>query len=109
MYVGSPSLSFCENVRGVGIFEKYDDALRLTSPDEHRCSHWTLPSFFAEAGMTFHGPGTKFDLGKWQRKHDFICGQSAGRGQEFVLRTDKVEQEAGVWLTSLFRHAKRVD
>jgi hypothetical protein len=103
MYIGSPSLSFCDRVAGGGIFEKYDDALRLTSPDDYRCSHWTLPSFFAKAGMTYHS------LQTWERSGEGIRGQSAGRGQEFVLRTEGVEQEAKVWLNSLFRHAKRVD
>jgi hypothetical protein len=103
MYVGSPSLSFCDNVAGAGIFDRYDDALRLTSLDEYRCSHWTLPSFFAKAGMTYHS------LQAWDRRGELIRGQAVGRGQEFVMKTDSVEQEARVWLNSLFRHAKRVD
>jgi hypothetical protein len=103
MYVGAPTLSFCTRIAGGGIFERYDDALRLTSPNEHRCSHWALPSFFAKAGMTYHS------LHTWERCGGEICGQAAGRGQEFVLRTAAVEQEAGAWLNSLFQHAKRVD
>ena len=100
MYVGSTSLSFCDHFAGAGIFEKYDDNLRLTSPDEYRCSHWNLPAFFAKAGMTYHS------LHEWERCGDMIRGQAAGRGQEFVLKTDGVEQEAKVWLNSLFRRSE---
>lgn len=80
MYIGSDSLSVSANTMGAGIFKKYNDALRLTSRDEHRCSRRTLPSFFAKAGMTYQR------LDAWEKCGDVIQGQAAGRGQEFVLK-----------------------
>lgn len=103
IYVGAPTLSFSNSIPGGGVFERYDDALRLTSAEEYRCSHWTLPSFFGTAGMTYHS------LDTWDRFGASIRGQAAGRGQEFVLRTAGVESGAGIWLSSLFQHAKRAD
>jgi hypothetical protein len=103
IYVGAPKLSFISHVNGAGIFEKYDDALCLTSRGEDRCSFWTLPAFFGSAGMTFH------DFSKWTRQGDKICGQSVGRGQEFVMRTGGFEKQARTWLESIFKHAKKAN
>jgi hypothetical protein len=107
IYTAATKLSLSDNLGGAGIFEKYDDALCLTSSDENRCSFWTLPEFFADAGMTYHGPHTTYDLAKWKRQDRVIRGRSAGRGQEFVVKTDKVKEQARVWLESIFKHAKK--
>jgi hypothetical protein len=109
IYVGSQSLSFCDGVPGAGIFGQYSDDLRLTSRNEGRPSYWTLPAFFAGAGMTFHGPGSKFDLALWERQGEFICGQSAGRGQEFVINTEGFSKQTRAWLESVFQHAKKAN
>jgi hypothetical protein len=103
MYVGATSLSFAPSLRGAGIFETFQPQLKLTSPGEARCSYWSLPSFFARAGMTFH------NLQSWKAENGRIIGQSVGRGQEFVLRTDGVEAEAMDWLKSIFEAADRVN
>jgi hypothetical protein len=99
IYVGSSLLSFCKKLKGSGIFEKYDDDLRLTALREDRCSYWTLPSFFVHAGLTHNSPD------EWDRHGEYVSGKTVGRGQEFVAKTDGIEDEAGTWLNSLFRHA----
>jgi hypothetical protein len=99
IYVGSSALSFSKDVGGAGIFEKYDDDLRLTSPQETRCSHWRLPSFFRHAGLSHNDPK------EWETRGEYIYGKTVGRGQEFVAKTDGVESEASIWLDALFRHA----
>jgi hypothetical protein len=99
IYVGTPSLSVCKKLGGSGIFERYDEDLRLTTPQEDRCSYWTLPSFFVRAGLTHNAPD------KWDRHGEYISGKTAGRGQEFVAKTDGIEDKVGNWLNLLFRHA----
>jgi hypothetical protein len=99
IYKGASSLSFIKNVDGAGIFKKYDDDLRLTSPQEGRCSYWTLPSFFRRSGLSYNDPN------KWETHGEYIYGKTVGRGQEFVTKTDGVESEASIWLNALFRHA----
>jgi len=111
IYAAPPKLSLSENLGGAGIFEKYDDALCLTTKDERGPSYWTLPAFFAEVGMTYHGPSTLHGLHTWDRQGKFIHGRSVGRGQEFVMKTDgvnaKIAREIETWLESIFKHAKK--
>ena len=102
MYIAAPTLSFADSIPGAGIYSGYHQDLRLTSPNEHRPSFWTLPAFFARTQMTYH------DLTQWKRTGDKITGKSAGRGQEFVIKTDDVQPEARNWLASIFRHAERI-
>jgi hypothetical protein len=100
IYVGAKNLSFSPHLNGAGVFEKYNDVLCLTSRGEDRCSYWTLPSFFAEAGMTFHR------LDTWCRQGGNISGKSVGRGQEFVINTSGFERETKTWLDKIFKQAK---
>jgi hypothetical protein len=96
MYVGAPSLSFAPDLPGAGIFDTLRDELRLTAPNEYRCSFWALPRFLSRCGMTFH------DLTAWNQDGERIFGRSVGRGQEFVIKTAGVEKEAAAWLGSIF-------
>ena len=111
IYAATPKLSLSENLDGAGIFDKYDPDLCLTTKDERGPSYWTLPAFFKEVGMTYHGPTTSRGLHTWKRQGKLIHGQSVGRGQEFVMKTDevndKVKREIETWLESIFKHAKR--
>jgi hypothetical protein len=109
IYVGSPNLSFREKTAGAGIFDKYSDDLRLTQQGEHRPSFWKLPDFFGDAGLTYHGPGRKTDLALWKRHDGHIFGQSVGRGQEFVMKTDGFAKQTSTWLESIFRNAKKAN
>ena len=115
IYAAASKLSLSENLGGAGIFEKYHPDLCLTTKDKPGPSYWTLPAFFREVGMTYHGPNTSRGLHTWkhtcERQREFIHGQSVGRGQEFVMKTDgvndKVKTEIETWLESIFKHAKK--
>jgi Nucleotide modification associated domain 3 len=113
IYQASPTLSFSGKIAGAGVFEKYHEALRLTSSDERRCSFWTLPVFFREAGLTHLGPNTIRGLHTWVWEIEGVSirGRSASPGQEFVMKTDgvnaKIKREIETWLESIFKHAKK--
>jgi hypothetical protein len=68
---------------GAGIFPRYRDELRLTTPGQTR-SVWSLPSWFApRAGrlpLSGHSKAERWAIGK-----DRLQLRSVGRGQEFVL------------------------
>lgn len=83
---------------GAGVFDRYDDRLRLTKHGSNR-SLWSLPSWFApdarRPALGYHS-----DLNRWQRDGDRVDLQSAARGQEFVLDTGWYP-EAFDWLRRL--------
>lgn len=101
IYVASSHLTFAPTLAGGGVFERYDEALSLTTLNEERCSHWTLPAFFADAEMSY------LHCENWRQTGSVIQGRSPGRGQEFVMSTEGVEAEAMKWLKSIFKHAGR--
>ena len=72
-------------IPGAGVFNYFDDRLRLTKQGSNR-SLWRLPSWFApdasRPALGYHS-----DLSRWRRNGDGVDLRSAARGQEFVLDT----------------------
>lgn len=111
LYVASQSLTFLPGCPGAGAFPLFHDGLRLSDkqsksrPRKQLRSHWSLPAFFKNIGMTHH-PG----LPEWTTEGDRICGKGgAYPGQEFVFETRGYESEVAGWLTSIFRKQARKD
>jgi hypothetical protein len=87
--------------RRAGVFRRYDDRLRLTSPGATR-SVWRLPAWFAPRGrppLGYHG-----DPARWREHGAHVELASARRGQEFVLDTAHYPEARG-WLAALQRLA----
>jgi len=88
---------------GAGTFTSYDDRLRLTSPGRNR-SIWALPSWFAPSPtrppLGYHGASDR-----WQIDGEKVLLQTVGRGQEFVLDTERYP-EALPWAADLVRVAQ---
>ena len=86
------------DIPGAGLFDHYDDRLRLTKQGSNR-SLWSLPSWFApDSGrppLGYHS-----DPERWHLDGDRVYLQSAARGQEFVLDTTSYP-EAVDWVASL--------
>lgn len=86
------------DIPGAGLFDHYDDRLRLTKQESKR-SLWSLPSWFAPDGgrpsLGYHS-----DPERWHLDGDRVYLQSAARGQEFVLDTTSYP-EAVDWVASL--------
>jgi hypothetical protein len=101
VYEATASLSFNPQLGGAGIFNPYSQELCLTAPKQPLRSHWELPAFFRRTAMT-HVPWDK-----WTTKGDFVYGQSPGRGQEFVFRTEPIKTDLEAWLDNLFQHAEK--
>lgn len=93
---------------GAGVFDRYDDRLRLTAAGRSR-SIWSLPGWFdPSTGRTplgYHG-----DLQRWTRDGDRVLLQTVGRGQEFVLDTADYP-EAPAWIREVMAQggASRLD
>jgi hypothetical protein len=82
-----------------GLFERYDDRLRLTAPDATKCSLWEVPSWLApRPGRPTLGYHERAD--RWTRQGPRLLLQSVARGQEFVLDLDHYP-EAGDWVREL--------
>lgn len=83
---------------GAGVFDHYDDRLRLTKEGSNR-SIWELPSWFAPDSsrppLGYHS-----DPDRWRLDGDRVELQSAARGQEFVLDTNWYPEAFG-WLRGL--------
>lgn len=88
---------------GAGVFDLYDDRLRLTKKGSNR-STWELPSWFAPSDsrppLGYHG-----DPDRWHVDGDRVELQSAARGQEFVLDTAWYPEAFG-WLRGLLDAAQ---
>lgn len=83
---------------GGGTFGKIADRRILTDTSQHLRSVWQLPRWFhPEHGstLTYHKPK------KWQLDDNHSFVRSAGRGQEFVLTTDKTDL-VREWLHQIF-------
>ncbi len=83
LYLATEHLSFAPDLSGYGIF-KFSENLVLTKEGEIK-SKWALPDFFKETNISFH------------KKDSWKDGyfQSAGRGQEFVMKaTPQIEEWA---------------
>lgn len=82
---------------GAGVFDHYDDRLRLTKVGGSR-SVWDLPAWFA--------PGTRPALGfhdkpdRWNVDGERVRLKSVARGQEFVLDTAYYPEAFG-WLRDM--------
>lgn len=82
---------------GAGVFDRYQDRLRLTKPGATR-SVWSLPSWFEPRGkqaLGYHG-----ETSRWSRTGDRVDLKTVGRGQEFVLDTLHYP-EAMAWVREL--------
>ncbi len=101
IYAGTPALTFLPDLPGAGTFTKFADALCLTTKGEKLCSDWTLPAFFGKAKTTY------LKTESWKRYGNTVRGYSPGRGQEFVALIENCQEEAGAWLSTLFKEAKR--
>lgn len=88
---------------GAGIFSRFNDALRLTAPDEHRRSYWRLPRWFYPFGNRPRPPLTYHENPrKWTLNGDHVILESAYPGQEFVFDTGEYPEAVG-WVGSLFQ------
>ncbi len=90
-------------IAGAGIFSQFNDALRLTAPDEHRRSYWRLSRWFYPFGnrprtpLTCHG-----NPHRWTLNNDHVILRSVSPGQEFVFDTGEYPEAVG-WIRSLFQ------
>lgn len=103
LYVAADGLgSLGLDLPGAGLFERDDDALRLTAPDARSPSLWSLPAAFDPAGRTPLSYHAKTN--RWTPRGDRVELQSVARGQEFVLDLDEYP---GVldWVRGLFELA----
>jgi hypothetical protein len=90
-------------IAGAGIFSRFNDALRLTAPDEHRRSYWRLPRWFYPFGNRPRPPLTCHTVPhRWTLNNDHVILRSVSPGQEFVFDTGKYPEAVG-WVRSLFR------
>lgn len=80
IYIARDNLSWDASFRGAGRFI-FNDELVLTKRGHCR-SKWNLPDCFKEAEISYHKDPWKDG-----------CFQSAGRGQEFVIRDNKRIEE----------------
>ena len=103
IYVARDKLSLAGHdldLPGAGVFDQYDDGLRLTKQSSSR-SVWSLPGWFSPEGsrppLGYHS-----DAGRWRPDGERVDLQSAARGQEFVLDT-RSYPEAVPWLTDLLQ------
>lgn len=99
IYTGRKNLGmFQQTVPGVGLFNRYNDALCLTDVGRSR-SRWRLPLWMHPEGrgstLSYHS-----DIARWQKKGDHALLQSAARGQEFVLDLDDYPEGVD-WVRSL--------
>lgn len=89
---------------GAGVFDRYDDRLRLTKQGSSR-SLWSLPAWFApdtsRPALGYHSDRTR-----WRRGGERVDLQSAARGQEFVLDTSWYP-EAIHWVRGLLEASAR--
>lgn len=83
---------------GAGVFDCYDERLRLTKKGSSR-STWDLPSWFAPGGSR-PALGYHSDPGRWHVDGDRVELQSAARGQEFVLDTTRYPESLD-WVRNL--------
>lgn len=90
---------------GAGVFDHYNDRLRLTKPGGNR-STWELPSWFAP-GSSRPPLGYHSDPGRWHLDGDRVDLQSAARGQEFVLDIEAYP-EASDWIASLLEAGQTI-
>ena len=91
IYVAEQNLSFHPAYPGAGVFE-FDERKMLTKRGESR-SRWDLnPEIFRNVEISYHSENS------W--KDGYF--QSAGRGQEFVIRADEKVIE---WARSLIKDA----
>jgi len=82
---------------GAGVFQRYDERLRLTKPDASR-SLWSLPAWFEPQPRSKRPPlGCHADPTRWRRAGDRVELRSVARGQEFVLDADRYP-EAVPWI-----------
>lgn len=86
------------DIPGAGVFNHFDDRLRLTKEGSNR-SLWRLPSWIAPDALR-PALGYHSDLSRWQRDGDGVDLRSAARGQEFVLDT-RWYPEAYDWVHGL--------
>lgn len=90
-------------IAGAGIFPQFNDALRLTAPDEHRRSYWRLPRWFYPFGNRPRPPLTYHENpGRWILNGDHVILESAYPSQEFVFDTAEYPEAVG-WVGSLFQ------
>jgi hypothetical protein len=92
-----------KNLPGGGVFEKYDDRLRLTEPGRSRCN-WRLPGWMypsrGRRPLTYHE-----DRSRWGKDRVGRTSlRTVARGQEFVLHMQDYP-EAKRWLANLFNAA----
>jgi hypothetical protein len=87
-----------EGVPGAGVFDDYEERLRLTAPG-HTRTGWRLPRWFFPKGgrppLTYHG-----NMERWRMAEDHVLLHSVPRGQEFVLDVDHYP-EAVAWARGL--------
>jgi hypothetical protein len=88
---------------GAGIFSQFNEALRLTAPDEDRRTHWRLPRWFYPFGNPPRPPLTYHkDPHRWTLNGGHVILESAYPGQEFVFDTREYPEAVG-WIRSLFQ------
>jgi hypothetical protein len=86
-----------------GVFRRYSDSLRLTSPNSNGRGIWQLPKWFYprnnESPLSYHPNITAFE-----KHRDYTILHSAARGQEFILDTTEYP-EAIKWARRLITTA----
>lgn len=93
------------HISGGGAFEKYQEELCLTCPDQLKRSVWRLPRWFYPRDglppLSHHS-----EPSRWKLKKGHAILQSVGRGQEFVLDAERYPQ-AIPWARDLIALEKR--
>ncbi|WAG79112.1 hypothetical protein LMK08_00130 [Metapseudomonas furukawaii] len=102
LYLAAEQLSLKDTPSGypgAGVFQQFDERLRLTAPQAALPSLWRLPNwFYPQPGrpcMSYHTDPTRWSLDGTDCRL-----QSAARGQEFVLDI-AATPEALPWLTAM--------
>lgn len=106
IYIAADRLALGSGVTelpGSGVFERYDDRLRLTAPGENR-SLWQVPAWLVPRdGRPPLGYHDRPD--RWRSEGERQLLQTVARGQEFVLDMDHYP-EAVEWIHRILRYGK---
>lgn len=102
LYVASKELAFNgfkhKDIKGYGVFDKYDPKFILTDPDDNKLSYWRLPGWMYTGGEC---PISYNKNRKWELKEGYARLQSYPRAQEYVLDISSYPEAKG-WLSSFF-------
>jgi hypothetical protein len=117
LYVARKQLSFNPALSGSGVFPWSQDlCLTECSGNEVTRTHWCVPSFFQQTGLTYHSAEKLSQAQVCPNNKEFIHFVSASRGQEFVfprdgrldIQNNKTKAAVHRWVTQLFKNVVSV-